>query len=433
MQRRRFMGLAALGMVSAIGLSAAGCGNDSKAGGDVTLKVVVADYGTPGSANSSKGYWDDLVRAFEADGRHGGVKVDVTVLSWEEVDDKVAEMVKAGEAPDIAQIGAYADYAASDKLYSASELLSIPVHADIIPALAQAGELGRVQYGLPFVSSTRLLFYNKTLFTEAGLDPAKPPKSWDELQSAAEALRTAGVKHPYGLPLGPEEAQAESMMWMLSGGGGYTDNVNTYTLDSNENVKTFTWLRDEFVGKGLTGPDSPGKTNRRQLFEAFAKGEVGMLNGHPTLMQQAAKGKVDFGTAPLPGREGEAGATMGVADWIMGFKQNGNREQIGAFLDFVFSTEQHYSFTDRYDLLPVTTSASEKMLDDKKHKDLWPFLEQLGAAEFYPVSKVSWAATSAEVKKSIGRAVEKGTDPQAVLTSLQRRAETEEAAARARR
>lgn len=35
----------------------------------------------------------------------------MTVYPWTDVDRKVAEMVKAGDAPDIAQIGAYADYA----------------------------------------------------------------------------------------------------------------------------------------------------------------------------------------------------------------------------------------------------------------------------------------------------------------------------------
>lgn len=70
-------------------------------------------------------------------------------------------------------------------------------------------------------------------------------------------------------------------MWLLSGGGGYTDDVGAYDIDSAENVTTFRWVRDNLVGAGLTGPVAPGKLDRAKAFKAFAIGKVGMLNGHP--------------------------------------------------------------------------------------------------------------------------------------------------------
>lgn len=79
------------------------------------------------------------------------------------------------------------------------------------------------------------------------------------------------------------------MQWLLSGGDGYTNDVGTYGIDSTQNVATLTWLKDELVGKGLTGPVAPAKLNRADAFAAFARGEVGMLNGHPTLMKAAAE------------------------------------------------------------------------------------------------------------------------------------------------
>ncbi len=237
---------------------------------------------------------------------HPGVKVEVSVYSWNDVDRKVREMVDDGHAPDLAQIGAYADYAAAGKLYPASDVLSIRTQADLISQLSDAGQWEHTQYGIPFAASTRVLFYNKTLFAEAGI---KPPTTWDELAADAAALRAKGVKYPYALPLGPEEAQAETMQWLLSGarsGNGYTDDVGTYSIDSEQNVVTFDWLKDELVGKDLTGPVAPGKLNRADAFAAFADGEVGMLNGHPTLIRQATAKGVKFGMVPMPGRTGKA-------------------------------------------------------------------------------------------------------------------------------
>ncbi|MGW2961574.1 extracellular solute-binding protein [Streptomyces sp. NPDC001220] len=392
-----------------------GCGTTGSS--DVTLRLVAADYGDS-AANSSQKYWDRLARAYEA--KHADVKVDVTVYSWNDVDRKVKEMVADGQAPDLAQIGSYADYAAAGELYEAGDLLSIPVQADFPSQLAEAGQWNHAQYGIPFAGSTRVLFYNKTLFSEAGITP---PTTWKELAADAEALKAHGVKYPYALPLGPEEAQAETMQWLLSGGSGYTDDIGTYTIDSAQNIDTFKWLKDELVGKGLTGPTAPGKLNRATAFAAFADGQVGMLNGHPTLIKQAEKKGVKFGTVPMPARSGQTNTTasMGVTDWMAAFKQNGHADQVGDFLDYVYSEKNVLDFSREYGLLPVTTSASQTMTDSPQAQDkqLLPFLEQLPTSELYPAGKTSWAAVSADVKEQIGTAVTSTGDPTAVLTRLQ--------------
>ncbi|MET7682614.1 extracellular solute-binding protein [Streptomyces sp. NPDC005423] len=409
--------MSALGMTALLG----GCGLTGHSG-DVTLRLVAADYGDS-KANSSRAYWDGLAKEYEA--KHSGVRVDVSVYSWNDVDRKVAEMVDAGRAPDMAQIGAYADYAAAGKLYSAADLLSIPVEADLTGPLADAGQVKQVQYGIPFAASTRVLFYNKTLFARAGLTP---PANWSELAADAWALKAQGVKYPFALPLGSEEAQAETMQWLLGGDGGYTDDVGTYTLDSAQNVATFSWLKDELVGKGLTGPVAPAKLNRADAFAAFADGDVGMLNGHPTLIQQAVKKGVEFGTVPLPGRTGKAKNTMGVCDWMTAFKQSGHRDQIGDFLDFVYDDKNVLAFSREYDLLPVTNSASDVMAADKRDAALGPFLSELPLSQLYPVGKTSWATVSADIKKDIGRAVAPDGSPTAVLSGLQASASLAESA-----
>ncbi|MET9829503.1 extracellular solute-binding protein [Streptomyces sp. NPDC006385] len=410
--------------MSALGLTAvlAGCGLTGGSG-EVTLKLVAADYGDS-PANSSEKYWDKLVKEYEKE--HPGVTIDVTVYSWNDVDAKVKGMVAAGEAPDLAQIGAYADYAAKDLLYPADDLLSISVQADFVSRLADAGQVNGVQYGIPFASSTRLLFYNKTLFQQAGITP---PTTWKELAADAEALKAEGVKYPYALPLGPEEAQAETMQWLLSGGGGYTDyDLGTYSIDSAENVATFGWLKDNLVGKGLTGPVAPGELNRADAFSAFAAGDVGMLNGHPSLMQMATRKGVKFGMVPMPGAQGPTKLSMGVADWMMAFKQNGHAEQVGEFLDFVYDKQNVLDFSQRYDLLPVTNSASTQMAAAKRDADLKPFLAQLPLSELYPVGRTSWAAVSAEIKQHIGRAVSPGGNPSVILEQLQSTAARAESA-----
>ncbi|MGW1412152.1 ABC transporter substrate-binding protein [Streptomyces sp. NPDC002403] len=401
--------------VTALGMTAtlSGCGGDSGPG-DVTLRLVAADYGT-GPANSSRKYWDGLVKGFEA--THPGIEVDVSVYSWKDIDREVAALVKKGQAPDIAQIGSYADYAKAGKLYRADEVLSIRTQANFLPSLAEAGSVDRTQYGLPFVASTRLLFYNKKYFAQAGLDA---PRTWDDIRDDAAVLGQRGVTYPFALPLGPEESQAETMMWLLGGGGGYIDDSGSYEIDSDENIRTFDWLKTNLVDKGLVGPTAPGELDRQKAFDAFTDGRVGMLNGHPTLMQEAERKGVSVGMVPMPGIGGPGKNSLGVADWIMGFKQQGHRVQLRKFFDYLFTDKNVIDFADEYDLLPVTDSASAAMESDTRYKPLWKFLAALPDSQFYPYGKRSWARSSESIKENIGRAVEPNGSPRSVLGKIAR-------------
>ncbi|MEW1722854.1 extracellular solute-binding protein [Streptomyces sp. NPDC093109] len=401
----------------------AGCGSTGGAS-EVTLELVAADYGTNADDSSSK-YWKALAAEFESN--NPGIKISVNVRPWKTIDADVSEMAANGEAPDIAQIGSYSHFAKAGKLYTADQLLSVPTQANFLSQLSEAGKINRVQYGMPFVASTRLLFYNKELFERAGVTDA--PKNWDDIKADAQALKAQGVTTPIAIPLGSEEAQGETLMWLLSGGGGYTDTGDgSYSIDSQQNIATFDWLRKDLVGEGLTGPVAPGKLDRATAFKAFTSGQVGMLNGHPTLMQEAGKRGIKVGMVALPGTKGKAKSSMGVADWMMAFKENGHRREIGRFLDYVYEDKNVLNFAGQYDLLPVTYSASETMTADDNHADLRKFLEALPSSELLPYGKNSWSAVSESIKKNIGEAVEPGGSASNVLGRIARDAATAEAA-----
>ncbi|MFI1769309.1 extracellular solute-binding protein [Streptomyces sp. NPDC020800] len=409
--KRSLLCLSAMVVSGSLALST--CSGSS---GSTTLKLVAADYGDEAS-NSSKIYWDGVASAFTA--AHPNIKVNVQVVNWNTIDNQVATMIQSGNVPDILQTGGYADKAADDLLYKVEDVMSIRARGHLIPSFSQAGEVKGVQYGIPFVSSTRALVYNKAIFAKAGI--TRPPTTWEELRQDAEKIK-AEVKDvtAYALPLGPEEAEGESMIWELGNGGGYTDLASNYTLDSKANIATFTWLKDNLVGPGLTYPN-PAATNRKTAFAGFAAGKVAMLNGHPSLIQMAEHGKVDYGVAPIPGKDGPLDSTLGVADWMMAFKKNGHRDAIKAFLDFAYSEKNTLKFDELYNLMPVTKDTRYVMQSSGKHKDLGPFFDLLPGAVFYPLGDRSWDAVSAEIKKSGGSAV--NSQPAKVLGALQEKAD----------
>ncbi|MFI8966354.1 extracellular solute-binding protein [Streptomyces sp. NPDC053493] len=414
MNKRLFVAACTIGVLT-LTACGGGQGDGGSANGEVTLKLVAADYGDKAS-NSSTLYWKDVAQRFTA--AHPKIKVDVQVINWNDIDSQVKTMIQSGNVPDVLQTGGYADKVADDLLYRADEVLSERTRANLIDSFAQAGEVDGTQYGIPFVSSARAFFYNKQVFAKAGITEA--PKSWDELKAAAEKIKAKvpGVT-PYALPLGPEEAQGESLIWELGNGGGYTNPNGAYTLDGKANVEAFSWLKSNLVEPGLTYAN-PATTDRKTAFADFAAGKTAMLNGHPSLIQMSKDGKVDYGVAPIPGRTGALRSTLGVADWTMAFKDGGHKEEVRAFLDFAYSKENTLKFDETYNLMPVTEDTLQEMTTNGRHKDLEPFFALLPHAVFYPLGDTTWDAVSAEIKKSGGTAVD---DPAKVLGELQKKAE----------
>ncbi|WP_441246928.1 extracellular solute-binding protein [Kitasatospora sp. McL0602] len=414
---RGLLTLSAIGLTGALALTACSSSSGGSASDSVTtLKLVAADYGDK-AANSSKAYWDGVAQAFQA--ANPNIKVDVQVVNWNDIDKQVKTMIQSGNQPDILQTGGYADKVADDLLYKAGDVLSIGVQANFIDTFAKAGQVDGTQYGIPFVSSARAFFYNKAIFAQAGITDA--PKTWDDVKTDAALIKAKvpGVT-PYALPLGPEEAQGESMMWELGNGGGFTDANGKYSLDSQANTDTFNWLKTNLVDPGLTYPN-PATTDRKTAFADFAAGKAAMLNGHPSLIQMSKDGKVDYGVTAIPGKAGALKNTLGVADWVMAFKKNGHREQVKKFLDFAYSKENTLKFDELYNLMPVTQDTLRDMTGNPAHKDLAPFFALLPSASFYPLGDTSWDAVSAEIKKSGGSAVK--DDPAKVLGDLQKKAQ----------
>jgi len=402
----RIVAVGAVGVAAALALSACSGGSGGSSGGSTTLKLVVADYGT-GPSNASATYWKGIADAFHK--TNPDISVKITSIPWTGFDQQVQTMVQNKQYPDITEGDYFSNYAQDGLLYSADEVLTNP--GNLLSTFKAQGTYNGKQYGMPFTTSSRTLFYNKKLFREAGI--TAPPTTWADVKADAAKIKAQGATG-FGLPLGPEEAQAESLLWMLGNGGGYQTN-GKYTIDSAANVETFRFLTG-LVDAGLTEPN-PGTVNRTDLWQKFAQDQVGMVNGSPALIpiiQSAGKlGTSDWASVPIPGKTGALDTTLGVCDNVAAFKPNGHQAQIKKFLDFAYQDTYQLQFDKEYDLLPATTSAVQALASDPV---FGPFLTALPKSVQYP-SDTAWANTKTKIQQTIGTAVTQ--DPKSVLGQLQ--------------
>jgi multiple sugar transport system substrate-binding protein len=410
----RIAGGVALASAAALALAACSSGGGSSAGGSssggtTTLKLVVADYGT-GPSNTSSKYWDTIVTAFEA--AHSNIKVNVTTIPWTNFDSQVQTMVQNKQYPDITEGDYFSNYAQDGLLYPASDVLSDP--SNLLPAFKAQGTYNGAQYGMPFTTSSRTLFYNKKLFAQAGITAA--PQTWADVEADAAKITKLG-KVGFGLPLGKEEAQAESLLWMLGDGGGY-ETAGKYTIDSPANVTAFNFLKG-MVAAGDTEPN-PGTVDRTNLWEQFAQGTIGMINGSPALIPIIQTAKVltasDWTSVPIAGKTGPLSVTLGVCDNVAAFKANGHEAQIKEFLDFAYQDKYQLAFDNEYDLLPATVTAAKALSSNPVFA---PFLTALPNSVQYP-SDTAWANVKTKIQQTIGTAVT--GNPTTVLTQLEQTA-----------
>lgn len=413
--RRRLIGaitLATAAMVAVSGCSSSGGSSGGSGGGNVALKLVVADYGT-GPSNSSAKYWQGIVDDFHK--ANPTISVKVTAINWNDFDTQVQTMIQNKQYPDITEGDYFPNFAQEGLLYPASDVLSNP--GNLLQEFTKLNSYQGVQYGMPFTTSARTLFYNKKLFTQAGI--TDPPQTWADIQSDATKIKALG-KVGYGLPLGSEEAQAEALLWFLGDGGGFQDSSGKWTLNSPQNVQALQFLKG-MVDAGLTEPNPGTKDRTADIWKGFANGDIAMANGSPALIPMIQSAGVlqssDWASVPIPGKDGPLSTTLAVCDNVAAFKPNGHAAQIKKFLDFAYQDKYQIQFDKEYDLLPATNSGVQALSSDPV---FGPFLKALPSGVQYPNDPV-WAQVKAQIQQTIGTAMT--GNPQSVLDAIQQTAQ----------
>jgi multiple sugar transport system substrate-binding protein len=412
MRHRLFLS-ATIGAAALLALSACGSSSGSSAAGKTTTLVFFgADYGT-GPANSTTKYWDAIASAFHQ--ANPSITVQVQTVNWTDFPNKVQTLVQNKQFPDILEGDAAPQFAQSHLLYPDKQVLSPSVLANMMPTFLRDGEYQGVDYGMPFTTSTRALYYNKKIFAAAGI--AAPPQTWAQLQADAAKIKAKGFVG-YGMPLGSEEAQAEALLWFLGNGGGYVNAAGKYDINSPQNVATLKFM-SQLVKAGDTQP-SPGTTDRKDVWQDFAEGRVGMMLGSPAvipIIQAAGTLKqADYGTADVPGKDGPLTSTLGVHDDIVAFNTGGHATAIRKFLDFVYQDKYQLQFDHEYDLLPATQTAAATMA---KNPMFAAFLQNIPHSVNYPPA-TSWTTVQDQIQTTLGQAVT--GNPQKILNAIQQTA-----------
>jgi multiple sugar transport system substrate-binding protein len=282
--------LGVVAVAAAIGLLATGCsGGGSNSSGPVQLTVWTGFTG-----GDAPGY-EQIVKDFNASQKK--IKVTMSAEPWDTIQQKLPSAWMTGQGPDIAApasdpnvIAQYVKTKSVLPITNTGDSATTINVSKFAPALVKEFTYDKKLYAVPANYATLSLYYNKALFTAAGVTP---PTTVDELKAAAKKLTKGDT---YGLVLADNNTIQMWPVLQWLEGGDIVDQKNCSVLDSTkgrDSLKPWVDLvvNDKISPVGLTGAEADA---------LFSAGKAAMEINGPWAAPGYKSAGIDLGIVQVP-------------------------------------------------------------------------------------------------------------------------------------
>ena len=229
-------------------------------------------------------------------------------------------------------------------------------------------------YCMPFNSSNAIMFYNKTLFKKAGLDPNKPPKTYEELLEVAEKITVkddkgnvvqAGITwnlHTWFF----EQFMAVQNAPVVDNDNGRTGRPTKAIFNSDAGLKVFTFWNDLTKNGYMINTKIEDWTGARNLFISQKVAMIITSTSDVALMVKSAKeNNFELGTAFIPApADAESGGVVigGGSLWMVAGKPEAETKAAWEFVKFMAQSAQQITWHKGTGYFPVRKDAVEDLL-----------------------------------------------------------------------
>lgn len=360
---------AAIFATGALALTACGGGDstsDSTSSGSAS-SVDPADvsgeltwWDTSDATNEAPAY-EALIKEFEKE--YPNVTIDYQSVPFADAQNKFKTAAQAGSgAPDIlrAEVAWVPEFASLGYLYELDGTALTDDQDDFLAAPVGSTKFDGKTYGVPQVTDSLALMYNKELFKEAGINEA--PTTWEEMQDAAKKIKDeTGKDGAYLNPTG------YYMLPFIYGEGGDLIDAEgeKITVNDEQSVAGAEIVQDLLGSDGFTKPAATDAYTA--MMKDFTSGDVGMIIQGPWEVKNISDAKAfggaeNLGIAPVPAGSEKAGAPVGGHDYVVWSGMDESKSEAAiAFIDFMTSTESQATLADELGVLPTRTSAYEQV------------------------------------------------------------------------
>jgi multiple sugar transport system substrate-binding protein len=352
---------------------------------------------------------NQLIAEFESE--NTDVKVKQLYLEWSALKNNVVAGATTGMLPDVLRgdIGFVPQFQSLNVL---AEMSAFPDYAEIAANILEApnstAKMGDKFYGIAANTNTKVLFYNKKMFEEAGIPvPTTQAEMWDAAKALSKGRTIGFVEAWTGVwNVGP-------YIWS-NGGDILAPDYSTATgyINGPIAVETIQTLADLYKAKALTGPSmDPGAVGDT---DGWAAGTYAMEVDGPWRYTMAKEANIDIGCVNLPAGKAGSSSVLGGEDFMM-FKTSDEAHQDAAwrFIKFMVGKKAQVAMA-KVGQMPVNKEA----LADPEAIEAMPFLpvfsEALKTARSRPVTP-KWSDMENIIAAKVAEAI---TGAKPVQTAL---------------
>ncbi|RYH07559.1 sugar ABC transporter substrate-binding protein [Tropicimonas sp. IMCC6043] len=371
---------------------------------ETTVDFTVAEY-----SSKTGPFFEEVAAAFEAE--NPDIKINIEVVPWDTLLQRLTTDIAGGTAPDISIIGTrwLLDFAEQGIAEPVDDYLTPEFKDTFIDTFMAPSVIDGKIMGLPVAASARAMIVNQDLFEKAG---ATPPENWDQLYEAAQKISALPDTYAFGLQGKEIETDAYFYYALWTFGGDILTADGMSGLDSPEAIEAATFYK-KMLDEGLTQP-SPTNYSREDVFNLFKQGTLGMIFTFPMLIPQLQAEAPDMNYKVLPFPEKAAKATYGVTDTLMLFADSDVKDEAWKFIEFAYGDEWRSKFDHGEGFLPVTknVAAEEYYTTDK---DIAGFAAGLPYAKFAPTI-ANWEEIADTTVRALQQIYLGQATPEAALT-----------------
>lgn len=283
--------------------------------------------------------YEDLLEEFYKENSNITVKLDV--IPFADYQQKMSVLAAGNELPDVGWVSEamVPQFKKNGILSDVSELKTDTDFdfGDFIPKTTQLWEDGEQLLGIPFSTPPMILYYNKTMFTDAGVETPyelakKGEWTWEKLEEVSKQITSGeGTSKKYGVSFFREWTNFSTLPshTISYGGKMFNDDMTEFTWNSEQGINTFSYLQKLMFEDKIHVP--PGE------MITFESGQIGIYTAMYSYMGTAREIKdFEWDVAPLPAGPNGSAPLLGQAG-ISVFKGGEHEAEAKKLLAFLGS------------------------------------------------------------------------------------------------
>lgn len=371
---------------------------------------------------------NDLVSTFNE--QHPDVEVTAEYTgSYAETLTKALAAIRAGEPPTIVQV-----YEVGTQTMLDSGAI-VPVYelapddfdwSEVVQPVMDYYSVDGNLYSMPFNSSTAMLYYNKDVFSEAGLDPEQPPQTFEEVFEYGQQIVESGAAAggiSFGWPA-----------WIFEQMHAYHGQLYANNANGRDGLATEVLFNQDFGVRVLTEWQKWAQEGvliyggrEYSANDPFLAGEFAMLvQSTSSLGGILNRAEFEVGTTFLPRLQGdypEGNSVIGGGSlWALEGHEPAEYDAAWEFLQYSFSPERAKIWHKETGYFPISNTAYEELQEEgwfeEEPNHATAFNQILGGADT-PAARGVLLGNFVQIRDITGTAIEEALvnnmDPQAAL------------------